>query len=55
VIPLKDYIYTEGRYRILLHSDPATASLLLGHAEEAVRERWQAYRHLASADEEVKR
>ncbi len=52
VIALKDYIYTEGRYRILLHSDPAAAKLLLEHADEAVGERWQAYKRLASSNAE---
>jgi pyruvate-ferredoxin/flavodoxin oxidoreductase len=46
-IPLKDYVYTEGRYRILLHSDPETAKELLKDAEEAVRDRWLGYKHLA--------
>ena len=35
-IPLQDYIYTEGRYRMLQQSDPAVAKFLLGQAQKAV-------------------
>jgi pyruvate-ferredoxin/flavodoxin oxidoreductase len=55
---LKDYIYTEGRYRILQQSDPAAAKHLLGHAEQAVNERWRYYKQLAEmngGDPEEKR
>ena len=46
-IPLQDYIYTEGRYRMLQQSDPAVAKFLLGQAQKAVMRRWQQYKHLA--------
>ena len=46
-LALKDYIYTEGRYRILQQSDPAAAKHLLGHAERAVSERWRHYKRLS--------
>jgi pyruvate-ferredoxin/flavodoxin oxidoreductase len=46
-IPLKDYIYTEGRYRMLQQSDPEVASLLLAQAEKGVQRRWQQYKQLA--------
>lgn len=46
-LPLKDYLYTEGRYRILQQSDPAAAKYLLGKAQEAVSERWRHYKQLA--------
>jgi pyruvate-ferredoxin/flavodoxin oxidoreductase len=46
-IALKDYIYTEGRYRILLHGNPEAAKQLLEQATEAVGERWKAYKYLA--------
>jgi pyruvate-ferredoxin/flavodoxin oxidoreductase len=49
-IPLKNYIYTEGRYRILLQSDPEAASRLLAMAEEAVRGHQLRYRRLASQE-----
>ena len=48
-IPLQDYIYTEGRYRMLQQSDPAVAKVLLGEAQKAVARRWQQYKQLAQA------
>lgn len=47
-IPLQDYIYTEGRYRMLKQSDPETAKLLLENAQRAVRHRWQKYKQMAA-------
>ncbi len=47
-IPLKDYIYTEGRYRMLQQSDPEVAKFLLGQAEKVVQRRWQQYKQLAA-------
>jgi pyruvate-ferredoxin/flavodoxin oxidoreductase len=49
-IPLKDYIYTEGRYRMLQQSDPEVAKFLLGQAEQAVQRRWQQYKQLAAME-----
>jgi pyruvate-ferredoxin/flavodoxin oxidoreductase len=46
-IPLKDYIYNEGRYRMLQQSDPAVAKFLLGQAQQAVNARWLHYKQLA--------
>jgi pyruvate-ferredoxin/flavodoxin oxidoreductase len=46
-ITLQDYIYTEGRYRMLQQSDPEVAKFLLERAQKAVRERWQHYKQLA--------
>jgi pyruvate-ferredoxin/flavodoxin oxidoreductase len=46
-IPLRDYIYTEGRYRILQQSDPAGAKALLDRAQQQVKERWQYYKQLS--------
>jgi pyruvate-ferredoxin/flavodoxin oxidoreductase len=48
-IPLQDYIYTEGRYRMLRQSDPAVAKFLLGEAQKAVMRRWSQYKQLAEA------
>jgi pyruvate-ferredoxin/flavodoxin oxidoreductase len=48
-IPLQDYIYTEGRYRMLQRSDPDAAKVLLQHAQEAVSHRWKQYKQLAGA------
>jgi pyruvate-ferredoxin/flavodoxin oxidoreductase len=47
-IPLKDYIYTEGRYRMLQQSDPEVAQFLLGRAQQAVDRRWKEYKEMAS-------
>ena len=46
-IALQDYIYTEGRYRMLQQSEPAVAKFLLGQAQKAVSRRWQQYKQLA--------
>jgi pyruvate-ferredoxin/flavodoxin oxidoreductase len=46
-ISLQDYIYTEGRYRMLQQSDPEVARFLLGQAQKAVARRWQQYKQLA--------
>ena len=46
-IALQDYIYTEGRYRMLQQSDPAVAKFLLAQAQKAVSRRWQQYKQLA--------
>jgi len=46
-IPLQDYIYTEGRYRMLQQSEPEVAKFLLGQAQKAVSRHWQQYKQLA--------
>jgi pyruvate-ferredoxin/flavodoxin oxidoreductase len=46
-IPLKDYIYSEGRYRMLQQSDPVAAKLLLDQAQQHVVHHWQQYKRLA--------
>jgi len=50
-IPLEDYIYTEGRYRMLQQSDPETAKLLLARAQASVTHRWKQYKQMAEAKE----
>ncbi len=47
-IPLEDYIYTEGRYRMLQQRDPETAKLLLERAQQSVNHRWQQYKQMAA-------
>ena len=47
-IPLQDYIYTEGRYRMLKQSDPEAAKLLLDLAQQSADHRWQQYKKLAA-------
>jgi pyruvate-ferredoxin/flavodoxin oxidoreductase len=46
-IPLEDYIYTEGRYRMLQQSDPEVAKFLLTQAQKSVHRRWQQYKQMA--------
>ncbi len=46
-LPLTDYIYTEGRYRILRQSDPIAAKALLEEAQEALLDKWRYYSQLA--------
>jgi pyruvate-ferredoxin/flavodoxin oxidoreductase len=47
-IPLSKYTYNEGRYTMLVHSDPKAAERLLHEAEHDVAERWKTYEYLAS-------
>jgi len=46
-LPLKDYIYTEGRFRILQQSDPPAAQRLLEQAQQGVHKRWSYYKQLS--------
>jgi pyruvate-ferredoxin/flavodoxin oxidoreductase len=46
-IPLQDYIYTEGRYRMLRQSDPEAAKVLLERAQQSVNHRWRQYKQMA--------
>jgi pyruvate-ferredoxin/flavodoxin oxidoreductase len=55
-IKLKDYIYNEGRYRMLLRSNPEHAALLLEGAQANVDERWKRLQRAAfnkPADDET--
>ena len=47
-IPLKDYIYNETRYRMLVQSNPASAEHLLKLAQDNVMERWQRYEYMSN-------
>ena len=49
-IPLQDYIYTEGRYRMLQQSAPEVAKFLLERAQKAVQQRWQNYKRMAAKE-----
>lgn len=46
-IPLREYTSKEGRYRILMQSNPEEAERLLQEAQEIIQERWRYYRMLA--------
>ncbi len=47
-IPLKDYIYTESRFKSLTKANPAEAERLLQLAQEDVNKRWQLYQQWAT-------
>jgi pyruvate-ferredoxin/flavodoxin oxidoreductase len=46
-IPLKDYVYNETRYRMLVQSNPAAAEKLLGEAQVEVNDRWENLKNKA--------
>ncbi len=46
-VPLEDYIYNEGRYRMLVQSDPEVAEMLLKEAQETVEAHWRDYEKMA--------
>ena len=47
-MPLQKYAYNEGRYTMLVHSDPDAARRLLAEAQQDVDRRWQFYQNLAA-------
>ena len=47
-VPLQDYIYNEVRYKMLTHSQPEAAKLLLAEAQAFVNERWALYEKMAA-------
>jgi pyruvate-ferredoxin/flavodoxin oxidoreductase len=47
-LPLKDYIYNETRYTMLVKSNPEEAKKLLALAEGDVKSRWKLYEHMAT-------
>ncbi len=48
-IPLKDYIYTETRYKMLTQSDPEAAKRLLQEAQKDVTTRRRLYEQMAAS------
>lgn len=48
--PLKDYIYNEARYKILLKTNPEKADELLAAAQDAVNAHWHKYEQMAAID-----
>ncbi len=50
-LPLADYLYAEGRFRVLTRSHPQRAAELLAAAERDVAEQWARYERLARAQE----
>jgi pyruvate-ferredoxin/flavodoxin oxidoreductase len=49
-IPMKDYAYSETRYKMLTHSNPEEAKKLLKLAQNDVTTRYQFYRQMAGLD-----
>lgn len=49
-IPLKDYVYNENRYKMLVKSNPDGAAELLKSADVALQERWKVYQMMANAE-----
>ncbi len=47
-IPISEYISNENRYKILQRSNPERAQMLMEQAQQAVNERFQLYKTLAS-------
>ena len=47
-LALEKYVYNEGRYSMLVHSDPEAAALLLAEAQSDVATRWKLYEHWAA-------
>ena len=47
-LPLEKYIYNEGRFTMLVQSDPEEAARLLAEAQDDVNVRWKQYEDLAS-------
>ncbi len=46
-VALKDYVYNETRYTMLVKSNPEEAKRLLQLAEEDVTARWKVYEHMS--------
>ncbi|MCL2101952.1 MAG: pyruvate:ferredoxin (flavodoxin) oxidoreductase, partial [Fibromonadales bacterium] len=46
-LPVKDFIYTENRYKMLTASDPAAADELANQLQKFIDERWKQYEDLA--------
>jgi pyruvate-ferredoxin/flavodoxin oxidoreductase len=47
-LPLKNYLYNETRFTVLVQNHPAVAEQLLLEAEKEVAERWKRYEQLAA-------
>jgi pyruvate-ferredoxin/flavodoxin oxidoreductase len=48
-IPLRDYVYNETRYSMLVQADEGRAEKLLKLAQEDVEKRWKQYEALAAS------
>jgi len=54
-LPLENYIYREGRYRMLQQSNPEAAERLLKLAKADVAARWESYRKMAMSNDTTER
>ena len=52
-VPLRDYYYSENRYRMLAQSNPRLAEELLAEAQRAVMARWHKYEQIAAMTVDV--
>jgi pyruvate-ferredoxin/flavodoxin oxidoreductase len=52
-LELKEYMYNENRFRMLLQSNPQTATRLLAEAQAGVETRWQKYEQMAKEDPKI--
>ncbi|MCB9367427.1 MAG: pyruvate:ferredoxin (flavodoxin) oxidoreductase [Calditrichaeota bacterium] len=44
---VRDWAYSETRFKMLTHSNPAEAEQLMAHAEADVKKRWELYQQMA--------
>ena len=51
-LPVEQSMYTENRFKMLVHSQPQVAKELLQQVREDVQTRWQLYQYLAALEEE---
>ena len=49
-ISLEDYVYNEGRYRILKDTNPEEAARLIKLAKQVVKQKWSVYEEMATRD-----
>ncbi|MBP7274990.1 MAG: pyruvate:ferredoxin (flavodoxin) oxidoreductase [Kiritimatiellae bacterium] len=49
-IPMRDYLYSETRFKMLTLSKPEAAEQLLKEAQEDVQKRWRLYERMVAAD-----
>jgi pyruvate/2-oxoacid:ferredoxin oxidoreductase beta subunit len=54
-MPLKEYMYGENRYRILVSMDPSRAERLASLAQGDVDRRWRLYKQMEGGDSDSSR
>jgi pyruvate-ferredoxin/flavodoxin oxidoreductase len=47
-LPIEQALYSENRFKMLLHSQPETAKYLLQQTQQDINTRWQMYQYLAA-------